>query len=481
MSPPLLSVIMIAKNEEEHLQRCLPTLDGVADEVVLVDTGSSDRTLEIARKARARIFHFPWNGNESDARNVSVREARGTWLWMVDADEEVSPELGREIRSVLPTLDRHGGYNSLSLVWENQHPGGLMSLMRVLRVARHTKDFGFTGSIHPEGAYREKTWSLQGRLRHDGYLWTDDLLRRKGAHMRHHLEPLCEGEKPPLKRLCEYLTVLSIAGPEKEFAARWRQLERYSAAERLGAAGAPFWLENLGNYLRHFALRDDFASGAGYAEEALAAFPGCYAAAFHLLQRAVRNHAWHDVPRFATPFEGMAANADVLPHHPVFPDVQIPTAREWSCLARVIGENQDENEIQPAALNAHSLPATLTLQAHMNRVRPSNDPIDKALLRTALELQRRPTLLLHAVRALQQRNEQLLSQTTALSPARLLGSLLRSELEDRGGHPIHAIKILRTLAFEWSHLPWLMRALQNFHPKEPVRLGLFSEPVLHLA
>lgn len=87
MSGILISASMIVKNEEKFLEGCLESLRGAVDEVVVVDTGSTDRTKEIAHSYGARVFDFPWNGSFADARNESLARSRGRWVLYIDADE----------------------------------------------------------------------------------------------------------------------------------------------------------------------------------------------------------------------------------------------------------------------------------------------------------------------------------------------------------------------------------------------------------
>src|SRR5438309_1213713 len=86
---PFLSACLIVKNEEHNLERCLGSLQGAVDEVVLLDTGSTDRTVEIATAMGARVFYFEWCDDFSAARNESLRHARGEWIIWVDGDDEL--------------------------------------------------------------------------------------------------------------------------------------------------------------------------------------------------------------------------------------------------------------------------------------------------------------------------------------------------------------------------------------------------------
>jgi glycosyltransferase involved in cell wall biosynthesis len=89
---PLISVCMIARNEEKNIDRCLRSVKPVADEIILVDTGSTDRTVEIARKYTDKVYYHPWNDNFSEARNQAMSYATGDWILTIDADEELAAE-----------------------------------------------------------------------------------------------------------------------------------------------------------------------------------------------------------------------------------------------------------------------------------------------------------------------------------------------------------------------------------------------------
>jgi glycosyltransferase involved in cell wall biosynthesis/Flp pilus assembly protein TadD len=92
--PAGLSLCMIVKNEERFLEQCLRSVKGIVDEICIVDTGSTDKTVEIARAFGARIEHREWRNDFAWARNEAIDMATRRWIIMLDADEELKPESG---------------------------------------------------------------------------------------------------------------------------------------------------------------------------------------------------------------------------------------------------------------------------------------------------------------------------------------------------------------------------------------------------
>ena len=84
-----LSACVIVKNEERNLPTWLKSMQGIADELVVVDTGSDDRTVAIAEAAGARVYHFPWRNDFAAAKNYAMDHAHGKWLLILDADEYI--------------------------------------------------------------------------------------------------------------------------------------------------------------------------------------------------------------------------------------------------------------------------------------------------------------------------------------------------------------------------------------------------------
>jgi tetratricopeptide (TPR) repeat protein len=106
---PSLGLAMIVKNGAETLRECLNSVSGLADQIVIADTGSSDGTPQLARELGAEVFDFPWQDDFAKARNAALQALTTDWVLVLDADEE----LDAEARTAIPSLlgnSRFGGY-----------------------------------------------------------------------------------------------------------------------------------------------------------------------------------------------------------------------------------------------------------------------------------------------------------------------------------------------------------------------------------
>jgi glycosyltransferase involved in cell wall biosynthesis len=104
-----ISVALITKDEEQNIRRTLESVKW-ADEIVVVDSGSTDRTLEIAREYGAKIYSEPWKGFSAQ-KNSSIQKCTGDWVLSLDADEEILPNLVKEIQEVVKSPNACDGYN----------------------------------------------------------------------------------------------------------------------------------------------------------------------------------------------------------------------------------------------------------------------------------------------------------------------------------------------------------------------------------
>lgn len=147
MNKPLLTLSMIVKNEEKYLRGCLESVKDIADEIVIVDTGSTDKTLEIAEKFNANIFHFDWIDDFSAARNFALSKSNGNWILYLDADERLSPDSVRELKTIINKQDKLGINCTVTNL--DDYTGNVRK-MNYIRLFRNADKIHFEGKAHEQ-------------------------------------------------------------------------------------------------------------------------------------------------------------------------------------------------------------------------------------------------------------------------------------------------------------------------------------------
>lgn len=224
-----ISLCVIARDEEKNLPRLLKSVQGAVDEVVLVDTGSRDETPEIARAFGARVFHHRWEGDFARARNLSLEKARFSWVLVLDADEELTPQASSELRSLLRRREEEGFFltcvNLLEEGEEVRHPS--------FRLFRNRPRYRFRSAVHEQmaGVVMEaggRVAHLPLQFRHHGYLFREAVGREK---TRRNVEIIrrCLRENPDDSFMrfnlgMEYLRLRNFQGALEEFVRSFRSL-----------------------------------------------------------------------------------------------------------------------------------------------------------------------------------------------------------------------------------------------------------------
>ena len=218
---PLLSVCLIARNEESSLPRALQSVRAVAGEIIVADTGSTDGTEQVAKELGAVVCHFPWCEDFSAARNFAISQARGDWIFWLDADEELLPDSADELRACLA---RDDALAYLVRRQDLQQADRLdyYTMMWQLRLFRRRDDLRFQGRCHPdfhpdihEIATRAglQVYPSAITMRHYGYIGElrEPKLRRGARLMELELR-----ERPgQLYYLIEYGRTLLLLGEER--------------------------------------------------------------------------------------------------------------------------------------------------------------------------------------------------------------------------------------------------------------------------
>src|SRR5438132_6424759 len=99
-----VSLCLMVRNEEAALPGCLQSVAGIADEIIVVDTGSTDRTKDVAAGFGAKVFDFPWVDSFAAARNECLRHASHEWIFWLDADDRLDEENQGKLQALFATL-----------------------------------------------------------------------------------------------------------------------------------------------------------------------------------------------------------------------------------------------------------------------------------------------------------------------------------------------------------------------------------------
>jgi tetratricopeptide (TPR) repeat protein len=270
-----ISLCMIVKDEEEMLPGCLEPLQGVVDEMIVVDTGSSDRTVEIAESFGAKVVSFPWNGSFSDARNASIEAASGDWLIYLDADEHMEAEDARHLRALLGRTWREGFYLVETNYTGGSDAGSAVTHM-ALRVWRNRPQYRFSGRIHEQKTHTMPTYlperfeTTRIRVRHYGYLNQRIVSKDKSRRNIQLLEQEAQESRTPFTDYnlgSEYLVLADHAAARTHLDRSWEGL-RKQGLESVGYA--PLLVSRVARARREVG---DYEAAVAAVEEGLARFP----------------------------------------------------------------------------------------------------------------------------------------------------------------------------------------------------------------
>jgi tetratricopeptide (TPR) repeat protein len=142
---------MMVKNEEEFLADALESVKDLVDELVVIDTGSSDRTIEIAKEHGAKVYHYLWRDDFSDARNETIRRCTGQWVLILDADERIQmPKKHIEnFRQGLHNYLNEGPYIGISVnVINIRLDGSVMNSLPSLRFFPRCEEISYRNRVH---------------------------------------------------------------------------------------------------------------------------------------------------------------------------------------------------------------------------------------------------------------------------------------------------------------------------------------------
>ncbi len=177
----LLSIVMMMKDEEKYLNRTLtalqPLMKEINSELIILDTGSTDKSIDIAKKFTDKVYFKQWNNNFADMRNESISYAQGDWILILDADEELT-----DYMKMIEFFDseKHKKYNCASIELKNiiSTDKELYNKALILRLFRND-NFKYEGAIHEQPLYKEPIYNDIASFNHYGYIYEDEELKQR--------------------------------------------------------------------------------------------------------------------------------------------------------------------------------------------------------------------------------------------------------------------------------------------------------------
>ncbi|MBW2980179.1 glycosyltransferase [Candidatus Woesearchaeota archaeon] len=184
-----LAACIIVKNEENNIEKCLNSIRDFVDEIIVVDTGSDDKTKEIAKRLGAKVFDFKWTNDFSAARNFALKQTSCDWVFQLDADETLAE--GAKIRELTKRDDICGAFIQIHNKFEKETKNFFHTNLRLFR---NTKEIFYEGKLHENvinslKSLNKKIINTDIKIIHYGYLKKDETKHeRNTALLKEELE-----------------------------------------------------------------------------------------------------------------------------------------------------------------------------------------------------------------------------------------------------------------------------------------------------
>ena len=247
---------MIVKNEEKNIERALSWGKGIVSEQIVVDTGSTDHTVEIAEKIGATVYYFPWVNDFSAAKNFAINKAKYEWIAFLDADEYFSMQEAKKLLPLLKKLQGTSYDGMVTRLINLEDNGNVITMDAQLRIFRNCPGLRYQGRVHESlvwnDGHKVSYWKEAESLSifHTGYGKEASEKKRKGGRNLKLIQ--AELEDDP-----ENFEMLAYLGNE------YVALQKYDLAEdayRKAISFIPKWMSGIyhvassGVYLRLIAL-----------------------------------------------------------------------------------------------------------------------------------------------------------------------------------------------------------------------------------
>lgn len=230
----LLSVAMIVKNEAHNLDRALGSIRPYVDEIIVVDTGSTDETVEIAKKYTDKVYFHQWKNDFSEARNYSLQFPSCEWILIYDADEEVKEDFSgiREFLKKAPNNVNTIYLPTISYLDWDLKGTEVASIARIFR----NGTVKYENIVHNQPKYKGKVVEAPFPIYHYGYIWTRKLKEKKYNRTKNLLLKILEDDLKPAERiyyLCQLYKTETIYGNKEELFKLFDEIYKLIIKERV--------------------------------------------------------------------------------------------------------------------------------------------------------------------------------------------------------------------------------------------------------
>ena len=239
-----LSQVMIVKNEERNIEKALSWAKGIAFEQIVVDTGSTDGTVELAKKLGARVEYFEWINDFGAAKNYAIEQASGNWIAFLDADEYFNPPDVKKLMQILKFIqsnpEERAKWDVINCPWANvNEEGKVYSVYEQERIFKNIPSIRYVGRIHEylstsvERIYRAADISIV----HTGYTDTS-LAETQKAQRNIDLLRIEQKERPDDGNVMRYLAdAIKALGGEDNYTEAMKLYEQALIPEHNAAPG----------------------------------------------------------------------------------------------------------------------------------------------------------------------------------------------------------------------------------------------------
>lgn len=290
---PRISLCMIVRDEEAHLGRCLRSVQPYVDEIIVVDTGSTDGTVEIARQYGAQVYHHPWENDFSKHRNQSVGYATGEWILRLDADEELVQEDGPLLRKTV--AEGKADYYFLQF-HDLHHDGSEHGVFYQIRLFRNGRGMIFERKVHEQLRLKGKGAYAPIRINHYGYDLSPEQMEQK---CRARLQLLAEILAADPGDIYSRHQLASCYSMHQDFAEAVRHGEMVLEARRKRQLTNSFFITTYYTVGQGYLALGNLEQARCTFREALEFFPYHLDACYNLIVISLQQGNWSEGQTFA--------------------------------------------------------------------------------------------------------------------------------------------------------------------------------------